>query len=287
MDAILKDCGVSLSVNDRVELRVLEKICSRMAEVVLESVSTRNLSGLAKQLTMTEPLSLDYSIDVVMISGGVADYVYSEQNAGLKETVVYGDVGPLLGQMINRYFSSNGLKLIKPAETIRATVIGAGVQTLDVSGSTISVTDDRLPMKNIPVMIPFTDSIPADEEKVAAVIERTIDNIYRKDDLENLAIAFQGNQYFSFTDIQEIAKGIARGSEKLIRARLPLIIVLEQDCGKVLGQTLQYLRQDADIICIDQIKVDEGDYIDIGKSIAGGTVVPVVIKTLVFETKQI
>jgi ethanolamine utilization protein EutA len=142
-------------------------------------------------------------------------------------------------------------------------------------------------MKNIPVMIPFMDSIPADEEKVADMIGRTIDNFYRKDDLENLAIALQGDQYFSFTEIREIAKGIARGSEKLIQAKLPLIIVLEQDSGKVLGQTLQYLRPDADIICIDQIKVDEGDYIDIGKSIAGGTVVPVVIKTLVFETKQL
>lgn len=288
MDAILKDCGVDLRVNGRAELRALEKICARMAEVVLECISDRSLSGLAKQLLMTEPLRLDYPIDVIMISGGVADYVYKEPfECGLQETIAYGDTGPLLGQMINRCSSSKGLKLIKPAETIRATVIGAGVQTLDVSGSTISVTDDRLPMKNIPVMIPFPDRIPADEEKIAEIIGRTIDNFYRQDDLENLAIALQGDQLFSFTEIREIAKGLARGAEKLIRAKLPLIIVLEQDVGKVLGQTLQYLQPDADVICIDQIKVDEGDYIDIGKSIAGGTVVPVVIKTLVFETKQI
>jgi ethanolamine utilization protein EutA len=97
----------------------------------------------------------------------------------------------------------------------------------------------------------------------------------------------QGEQYLTFAEIQEIAKGIVRGAEELMQAGMPLIFVLEQDSGKVLGQTLKYQRPGADIICIDQIKVDEGDYIDIGKPIAGGAVVPVIIKTLLFETKQI
>ena len=270
MEKILKDCGVNLRVNERADMRDLEKVCARMAEVVFECVSSRD------------------GIDVVMFSGGVADYVYKEGfEPGLKETIQYGDVGPLLGQAINRSFLSKGMKLIRPAETIRATVIGAGVQMLDVSGSTISVAEDRLPLKNVPVMIPFTDTIPADKDKIARAVGQSIDNFYREDDLENLAIALQGNQYFTFAEIQEIAKGIIAGAEKLIRAKLPVIVVLEQDSGKALGQTLKYLKPEADVICIDQIRVDEGDYIDIGKTIAGGSVVPVVIKTLVFETKQI
>ena len=288
MDAILKDCGLSLRVNGKADIRDMEKACARMADVILECVSRKSPGGLAKLLLMTEPLRLDYEIDVVMISGGVADYVYKEGfDSGLRETIQYGDVGPLLGREIRKSFSSKGMKLIKPSETIRATVIGAGVQLLDVSGSTISVADERLPLKNIPVMIPFTDTIPAEEREIARVIEQSIDNFYTEGELENIAVAFQGNRYFTFAEIQKIAKGIIEGSGKLIRAKLPVIAVLEQDSGKALGQALKYLKPDMDVICIDQIKVDEGDYIDIGKTIAGGSVVPVVIKTLVFETKQI
>jgi len=288
MERIQSDCGINLRVNGQADLKTLEKACTRMAEVVMENVMSRSLSGLAKQLLMTEPLRLDYQIDVVMFSGGVADYVYREGfEPGLAETIQYGDVGPLLGRAIKRSFSSKGMRLIRPTETIRATVIGAGVQMLDVSGSTISVADGRLPLKNVPVMIPFTGTVPADEEKIASAVGQSIDNFYKEDDLESLAIAIQGNQYFTFDDIQKIAKGIARGAEKLISAKLPIIVVLEQDSGKALGQSLKFVRPEADVICIDQIKVDEGDYIDIGKSIAGGSVVPVVIKTLVFETKQI
>lgn len=72
--------------------------------------------------------------------------------------------------------------------------------------------------------------------------------------------------------------------EELIERELPLIIVVENDMAKVLGQTIySLLNFKKDVICIDSIKVDNGDYIDIGGPIADGKVLPVVIKTLVFN----
>ena len=288
MREILDDCNINISINNKIHLNILEKVCKRMAEVVQECISIKDLSELSKILLMTEPLRLDYEIDAVMISGGVADYVYADESYGsVREVSKHGDGGPMLGCMINEVFSSKGLVLIKPTETIRATVIGAGAQTMDVSGSTILVEDSILPLKNIPVALPFVEEVPINEEKVAYNIQQAIDNFYEGDTLANIAIALQGNQYFTFSDFQTIARGIIKGSQKLTNLRLPIIIVIEQDAGKVLGQTLKYIRPDINIICVDQVKVDEGDYIDIGKSIANGSVVPVVIKTLVFETKQI
>ncbi len=81
---------------------------------------------------------------------------------------------------------------------------------------------------------------------------------------------FRAYSIFSFKDITALARGLHAGCSRVTDAKLPMIIVLEQDIGKVLGQSLKVLNGGYDIICVDQIIVNEGDYIDIGKSVAGG-----------------
>ena len=52
--------------------------------------------------------------------------------------------------------------------------------------------------------------------------------------------------------------------------------------AKVLGQTLSQLAS-GPLLCLDGVGVDNGDYIDIGAPVANGAVLPVIIKTLVFN----
>jgi ethanolamine utilization protein EutA len=64
----------------------------------------------------------------------------------------------------------------------------------------------------------------------------------------------------------------------------PIIVIVEQDFAKALGQSINNLLNGSKgVICLDRIKVDNGDYVDIGKPIS--KVVPVVIKTLIFESR--
>jgi len=291
MKNILSDCGLTAEHNEAADLSKITRISRRMAQVITECISSADLSDLSKSLLLSKALRLDYDIDAVMVSGGVADYVYHEdfhvdKATNLIEVTKYGDIGPMLGYQVRIALCAHGYKLLSPTETIRATVIGAGSQTVDVSGSTILVNDEILPMKNIPVAIPFQEEMHLDEEYISRNIIQSIDNFFEEESLENIAIALQHEEYLSFNDINVLARGIVKGTEKLRRAGLPLILVIEQDLGKVMGQTIKFINRDANVICIDQVKVNEGDYVDIGKSIAGGTVVPVIIKTLVFETKQ-
>ena len=86
-----------------------------------------------------------------------------------------------------------------------------------------------------------------------------------------VAIAFSGEGHTSFSEVQNIAAAIIRGAEDVVNSPYPLIVVVENDIGKVLGNALAAeLGDGKDIVSIDGISVANGDYIDIGEPIAGG-----------------
>ena len=80
-----------------------------------------------------------------------------------------------------------------------------------MSGSTILVDDRILPFKNIPVAIPFANTIPMDEAAIARAVAQSINNFFEADCLEKIAVGLLGNQYFSFKEIQILAKGLLKG----------------------------------------------------------------------------
>nr|WP_277995530.1 ethanolamine ammonia-lyase reactivating factor EutA [Desulfitibacter alkalitolerans] len=283
---ILNDLSLPLRVGDRITQSQLVQIAIKMAEAILETITKRNMLGLADKLMMTPPLKTDYTIEKVMISGGVADYVYNDYRpVSVTDITKYGDIGPVLGWAIRETFAKAGIDLVKPLETIRATVIGAGIHSLEISGSTIHVNSGTLPMRNITVISPFPEGVPEKAEDVARLLKSQVHKLTIQDRTEqNLAISLKEPYDMSFNSINELAHGIARGMEDYLTLQKPIIVVIEADCGKVLGQCLSIiLKGSHELVCIDQIQVDEGDYIDIGKPVMGGRVVPVVVKTLVFE----
>ena len=59
--------------------------------------------------------------------------------------------------------------------------------------------------------------------------------------------------------------------------------MVECDIAKALGQMINScLHGKRSVICIDNVKVEQNDYLDLGKPLMDGLVIPVVVKTLVF-----
>ncbi|MDQ7094548.1 ethanolamine ammonia-lyase reactivating factor EutA [Desulfosporosinus sp. PR] len=278
--------GQRLSEGERVALPQLRPLVKAMAESVVNLLQTSAPRGLTEKLLMTPPLNLEVPIKKVMISGGVADYVYAPKGPEtMVEVTVYGDFGPLLGWELKGSLEAAGFVLEKPRETVRATVIGTGTQSVNLSGSTIHLQETILPLRNVLVVSPFPATIPDTEQGIAEVLRREL----RRLELDSsqgtiVAITLQGPRSMSFADIQCLARGLLQGMESYLAENNLLILVLEADCGKVLGQCLKALTSyPLELICIDQLEVEGCDYIDIGKPLMGGRVVPVVLKTLVFN----
>jgi len=217
----------------------------------------------------------------ISFSGGVADCIY---HPTVDDDFKYGDIGIMLGQALRNSVLMTEKEVITPTETIRATVIGAGSHTTQVSGSTITYLNEALPIKNIPVLkLTKTDECQATDVLAQTIAEKL--SWYRQNGENQLvALGLEGIKNPSFTQISDLAKAIRAGFTKEIDQGYPLIIILKEDNGKSLGQAiLRIVPKGQAVISLDGVAVESGDYVDIGMPVAGGAVLPVVVKTLVFE----
>lgn len=283
---IINDLGIDLQIGQKATQKQLISIAEKMADLCVEAIVKRHPSTLLSELLMTPPLKDGYQVYQVVVSGGVADYVYSDfEPVAISQMTQYGDIGPVLGWAIRKKFAAAGVTLAKPLETIRATVIGAGIHSMNISGSTIHVNEETLPLKNVQVLSPFPkDQMPTDAAVIAEMVQDTVDRIHSEDPDKILGIAVDSPAEVTYACIRELAEGLYQGMRNYLRYRNILIVIMGADCGKALGQSLDIVsNHQVELVCVDQISVDEGDYIDIGSPIMGGRVVPVVVKTLVFE----
>lgn len=282
IERLASEMGVDIVRGKEIAVQQIRGITKRMARILEEVLGITAKSPWLPYMLTTKDLRRDYRIDCVSFSGGVADYIYGSAANGFFR---FGDIGILLGESISKSLIAESFEIFVPAETIRATVIGAGTHTVDISGSTINYTRDIFPMKNIPILRVSAKDEDRNYELLAEGVKEKIRWFNNGGEEQQIALAIKGVKNPSFRQVGKIAGEVIKGMEDLLKTRLPIIVVIENDMAKALGQTLySHLGYGRDVICIDDIKVENGDYIDIGKPLAGGRVVPVIIKTLVFNS---
>jgi ethanolamine utilization protein EutA len=279
--AILDSLGLRLSPGDRPSLADLRRATDAMAELALLLVEGRS-SPLADRLYQTPPAKAVSASRSLMLSGGIGYYFYEPIELTSVEAVArHGDLGPLLAESLRLSRAFGAYKLIRPKETQRATVLGASAQTLSLSGSTIWAEASILPLKNLPVVQPGLNGQLWTEAELRAAIGEASRRWDLGPDSGPFALSLSVDRLLDYEELVALARALAGFAQGLPAAR-PLIVILRQDYAQVLGQTLKSLAPERPLLVIDQIGIEEGDFIDIGAPLMDGRVVPLVVKTLIF-----
>jgi len=277
---LAKSQGIELVPGARLGNEQITKLTAAMTSILEQSIGVSQATPLLETMVTDKVLRLDYAIDYVTFSGGVADCIVRWTDS---DAFAYGDLGMFLGKAIAASQMLKTIPILQAKETIRATVVGAGSHTTDISGSTITFTDEALPVQNVPILKLSREEELLPLSQWGDLIARKIDRFALKEERLAPALAFKGPAAIGFDGIQELASNIIRGMSSVLSQTGPIIVVVENDLAKALGQALKaQLGLKKHVICIDTIKVENDDYIDIGKGLAHGKVVPVIVKTLVF-----
>lgn len=201
----------------------------------------------------------------VSFSGGVADCIFEDQPSG-----IFGDIGPELGQAIRNSRLCQGDHL-RGSHTIRATVIGAGCHSAQLSGSTVYHRGVEFPIKNLPVI-----SLSAAQQcgELAQLLPARMAAL----DTNRAVISLPGPDTADHRQVAELAQRLARSLPPG-----PVYICLERDMAKALGQALALrLEPDRPVLCLDRLHLEDGSFLDVGTPT--GPALPVVIKTLILSS---
>ena len=279
---ILDYLELPLKVGSKIRLEQLRPFTKCMADLTVNLIEG-TVTPLSDRLMLTDPLPISGKGTKVFFSGGIGYYFYEPIALNsVSDVAVYGDVGPLLAESLRLHPIVQSYDIQHPLETIQATVMGANSQTVTLSGNTIWIKENILPIKNVPVLRPHWPVIPPSRHQVEKAVQSavTLWDVTLNDN--KFAIALDLTWKIDYQSISELATGLIDFALLHLLDTQPMIVIINRDYARVLGQIMHGLAPDIPLVVIDQVNLKEGDYIDIGQPILNGATVPLAVKTLVF-----
>jgi ethanolamine utilization protein EutA len=279
---ILDYLDLPISPGGRVSLTDLRRFTDSMADLTVQLIEGTS-HPLGDKLMLTAPSPVSGQGTILFFSGGIGLYFYDPIPINsVADAARHGDVGPLLAESLRRHPVIQSYTIRRPSETMRATVMGASSQTVTLSGSTIWAEAEILPIRNVPVVRALWPATPPTRRQVAQAVQAAITR-WDVDPTEALfALALELTWQLDFNSLTELAAGLADFAQAHLPPSQPFIIIIEHDYARALGQGVKTLLPRQPLLVVDQVGLQEGDYIDIGHPLLDGRVVPLSVKTLIF-----
>jgi ethanolamine utilization protein EutA len=246
-----------------------------LADAVLAALH-RGETGV--ELLRGEPLS-NREITAVSFSGGVAEYIYGRHDND------YDDLGRPLARELGKRILAAGIPILDSGNSgIRATAVGASQYTVQLSGSTMHISrPDVLPLRNVQIIAPPFDF----EDLAAGAVADTVRQALTKFDLADqsgpIGIAVPWRGMATYDRLDEFSRGILDGLAARADAESTVVLVSDQDVGRLVGGHLcRELGVARPVVSVDCVEVSDFDFVDVGSVLPGTATVPVIIKSLVF-----
>jgi len=275
---VMADLGLKHQIGDRISKADIERIAEKFAEILFEVITGPAVSTLARQLMLTNDLDFPSRIDEYAFSGGVAELMYGGLNN-------FDDIGHILADKIKLSALELPAPVIELPNKIRATVIGAGAYSLSISGCS-GFRDDKVsfPIRNVPVIRVDVDQSRLSTEHVISQITASFQRFDLKEGDEIIALYFKDPVRVSYPQLELFAKSIEAALANTIKNELPVILIFETDIACSVGNVIRRETQiKTNLLSLDELKLKEGDWIDIGEPLVGDQVFPVTVKSLVFH----
>lgn len=270
---VAADTGVDIERGKILTDEEKATLAERFAELLVEAISG-DVSDLAEELMVTD-LPQFPTFDAITFSGGGAEYIYD------REKEYFGDLGPELGEAIRDAVEAENYDVTELETGIRATAVGSTQHTVQVSGNTITITDESLlPLRDVP-MVPFVANHHDTVEELTAEIREKLDR-YDVDQIQGpFALGFHMHGLPEHAFLDTVVQASIDGWDRMGRPE-PLVLAFESDVAMNAGR-MAADRVDADVIAVDGVDLDQFGYIDVGELLEDTNAVPLTVKSLVFE----
>ena len=256
------------------ESQELEQIVDRMANTILDTVRGRDMGDALRLQSISEfPAS-----GTVVLSGGVSQWI-----AATKPADACDDLGERLALKTRALLQDTGYPIRVANDPIRATVLGASQQRMQVSGNTVFISDERLlPIRNAPVSLVTVPAADFDQQMITELVNESLSKALFDGDhgLRVLGIDWLGSLTYSRADA--FCNGVIEGLRGL---NTPITLLLKQDIAGLIGiHFVEELNYEKPVICLDGLDQVDFDFVDIGEVINQTGLVPVVAKSILFNS---